>query len=351
MTASPCARPWSPRRSPGWPARTGATPPSSPTPRSCCTPCPTGKAPRCAGSPKTRSPTCHCIPGFAASWQRLRTAPASLPLDHGDERRQFLPRTIEIEAGVFVWCMPGEAGQEPSQLTRGSARCCQRRTEPLGRGPRVGGRGDRPHHHDPPRTGVAAPRAAAARRCHRSRTTACRFRARRRSAPAPGPAPGGPVWWAWASTGRRRSSRPGRRPRRPPARGHGWTVRAATSGPTMSRATSSGRSPCPRCSTSAPAARAMSARSLTANKAPCRRAASARISHAASSSRASSGPNRCSPADPLSRSWMMSTPPARAASANSARSPRSRRASVHRYSRAAARAESRLSMGRCTPRR
>jgi 8-oxo-dGTP diphosphatase len=60
-------------------------------------------------------------PGFAASWQRLRTAPTVLPLDHGDERRQYLPRTIEIEAGVFVWCMPGEAGragQEPSQLTR-----------------------------------------------------------------------------------------------------------------------------------------------------------------------------------------------------------------------------------------
>jgi len=57
-------------------------------------------------------------PGFAASWQRLRTAPAVLPLDHGDERRQYLPRTIEIEAGVFIWCMPGEAGLEPSQLTR-----------------------------------------------------------------------------------------------------------------------------------------------------------------------------------------------------------------------------------------
>jgi 8-oxo-dGTP diphosphatase len=57
-------------------------------------------------------------PGFAASWQRLRTAPAVLPLEHGDERRQYLPRTIEIETGVFVWCMPGDAGQEPSQLTR-----------------------------------------------------------------------------------------------------------------------------------------------------------------------------------------------------------------------------------------
>ena len=60
-------------------------------------------------------------PGFAASWQRLRTAPALVPLDHGDERRHHLPRTLEIEAGVFVWCMPGNplrADQEPSQLSR-----------------------------------------------------------------------------------------------------------------------------------------------------------------------------------------------------------------------------------------
>jgi 8-oxo-dGTP diphosphatase len=56
-------------------------------------------------------------PGFAASWQRLRTAPALVPLGHADERRQRLPRTMEIEAGVFVWCMPGDASHEPSQLS------------------------------------------------------------------------------------------------------------------------------------------------------------------------------------------------------------------------------------------
>jgi 8-oxo-dGTP diphosphatase len=57
-------------------------------------------------------------PGFAASWQRLRTVPALLPLGDGDERRQHLPRTVEIDAGVFVWCMPGDADQAPSHLSR-----------------------------------------------------------------------------------------------------------------------------------------------------------------------------------------------------------------------------------------
>ncbi|MGB9305886.1 MAG: NUDIX hydrolase [Mycobacterium sp.] len=56
-------------------------------------------------------------PGFADSWQRLRTAPATVPLDHGDERRQRLPRTLVIETGVFIWCMPGDADQAPSALS------------------------------------------------------------------------------------------------------------------------------------------------------------------------------------------------------------------------------------------
>ena len=57
-------------------------------------------------------------PAFAASWQRLRTSQALVPLGEGDERRRRLPRTMEIEAGVFVWCMPGDAGHAPSQLSR-----------------------------------------------------------------------------------------------------------------------------------------------------------------------------------------------------------------------------------------
>ncbi len=59
-------------------------------------------------------------PGFAASWQLLRAAPATLPLAGGDERRRLLPRTLEIEAGVFIWCVAGDALQEqqaPSQLS------------------------------------------------------------------------------------------------------------------------------------------------------------------------------------------------------------------------------------------
>ncbi|OBG91100.1 DNA mismatch repair protein MutT [Mycobacterium sp. E3251] len=57
-------------------------------------------------------------PGFAASWHRLRTATALVPLGHADERRRHLPRTMEIEDGVFVWCMPGDADEEPSHLSR-----------------------------------------------------------------------------------------------------------------------------------------------------------------------------------------------------------------------------------------
>jgi 8-oxo-dGTP diphosphatase len=57
-------------------------------------------------------------PGFAASWQRLRAGAAAVPLGDGDRRRRELPRTVEIEAGVFVWCTAGAADQPPSQLSR-----------------------------------------------------------------------------------------------------------------------------------------------------------------------------------------------------------------------------------------
>jgi 8-oxo-dGTP diphosphatase len=56
-------------------------------------------------------------PGFAASWQRLRTAPEVLPLDHDDQLRRTLPRTIKIEQGVFVWCTAGRPDHQPSELS------------------------------------------------------------------------------------------------------------------------------------------------------------------------------------------------------------------------------------------
>ena len=56
-------------------------------------------------------------PGFAASWQRLRTALEVLPLSDDDQLRGSLPRTIEIDEGVFVWCTAGRPDQEPSRLS------------------------------------------------------------------------------------------------------------------------------------------------------------------------------------------------------------------------------------------
>jgi 8-oxo-dGTP diphosphatase len=56
-------------------------------------------------------------PGFADSWDRLRTSPATVPLDTGDQRRQRLPRTMEVDDGVFIWCMPGDVDQAPPQLS------------------------------------------------------------------------------------------------------------------------------------------------------------------------------------------------------------------------------------------
>ncbi len=56
-------------------------------------------------------------PGFAASWERLRAPMTRIPLRPGDERRQRLPCTLQVDDGAFVWCMPGDADQAPSQLS------------------------------------------------------------------------------------------------------------------------------------------------------------------------------------------------------------------------------------------
>jgi 8-oxo-dGTP diphosphatase len=56
-------------------------------------------------------------PAFAASWRRLRSATATVQLAPGDERLWHLPRTVEIESGVFVWCRAGGEDDEPSPLS------------------------------------------------------------------------------------------------------------------------------------------------------------------------------------------------------------------------------------------
>jgi 8-oxo-dGTP diphosphatase len=56
-------------------------------------------------------------PGFAASWQRLRSEVAVVPLEPGDDRLRHLPRTVELESGEFVWCTPADPGDEPSPLS------------------------------------------------------------------------------------------------------------------------------------------------------------------------------------------------------------------------------------------
>jgi 8-oxo-dGTP diphosphatase len=55
-------------------------------------------------------------PGFAASWEGLRTERTTIPLPEDDERRRHLPRTVEVEAGVFVWCSLGAADAAPTRL-------------------------------------------------------------------------------------------------------------------------------------------------------------------------------------------------------------------------------------------
>lgn len=50
-------------------------------------------------------------PGFAASWERLRTTAVTVA-EHDD-----VPRTVE-HGTQFYWCMPGTIDQEPSELSQ-----------------------------------------------------------------------------------------------------------------------------------------------------------------------------------------------------------------------------------------
>ncbi|BBY55389.1 NUDIX hydrolase [Mycobacterium koreense] len=55
--------------------------------------------------------------GFAASWARLRSTVAAVPLHADDERRRYLPRTVVIESEMFLWATAGAPDAEPSPLS------------------------------------------------------------------------------------------------------------------------------------------------------------------------------------------------------------------------------------------
>lgn len=61
-------------------------------------------------------------PGFAASWQVLRTAPVTVLPQHGD-----VPRTIELDE-KFFWCVRGDADHVPSPLSRQISELLQARS-------------------------------------------------------------------------------------------------------------------------------------------------------------------------------------------------------------------------------
>ena len=100
-----------------------------------------------------------------------------------------------------------------------------------------------------------------------------RGRARRRSARGRGPGRAGRAWSGWASRGPCRSSRRPASATAASTSASAWVERPiSTSSPRTARAAGTGRSPCPRCSTSEPMAWATSARSFTARSAPWRSA-------------------------------------------------------------------------------
>ena len=189
--------------------RTGPTPPSSPTRPSCSRPCPTGRAPNCAGWPRTRWPTCRCIPGSPPAGQRLRA---------GRRRRSRCWSTALVSSVL----------------------------QPVRRGLRIVGRGDRAHHDDAARAGVEHLGQALLVDAADREPRLVRALIRPPPGPGPGRARAGPAWSASASTARRRSSRPASVDRaRRPGRAS-WVDRPISGrGPTMSRAIASGRSSWP----------------------------------------------------------------------------------------------------------
>ncbi|CEJ32864.1 Putative 7,8-dihydro-8-oxoguanine-triphosphatase [Mycobacterium tuberculosis variant bovis] len=151
---SRCGPRWSPPRCAGSTTRTGPTPPLSPMPGSCWTPCPTGKAPNCAGWPRTRWPTCRYIPDsppVGNDCGPLRR-PCHWPgaTNGGSGCRAPFRSRPGFSSGV----RRATRIRRPRRWVGGSVRCCKRRPELLGRRTWVVSRGDRPHHHDPASAGI-----------------------------------------------------------------------------------------------------------------------------------------------------------------------------------------------------
>ena len=150
-----------------------------------------------------------------------------------------------------------------------------------------------------------------------------------RPRPAPARCAGVPAWWGSPRSGRGRSSRPRSARGRRRACSVLWLLSPiSTSGPTIRRATAGARSRWPRCSTSAPAGHRQVGPVVDGQQ-PCRAAGRHRRTPPAARARrrprgSSPAAGRCPPRRPAPRRR------------NSARSPRSRRESVHRYSRASA---------------
>ena len=162
-----------------------------------------------------------------------------------------------------------------------------------------------------------------------------RFRWQRRRPPHTAPGQGrrrpGRVWWGWPTPVPRRSSRGRRRQsprtttgwRRRSVPWCGWKARSRRPRPGSVRAEATGRSFWPMWNTGAPDSDGDVRAVIDCPQPPVAGGGRLKDLSSSSSSAASMA---------LSRSWMMSTPPANAASTNSAKSPRSLRASVHRYS-------------------
>ena len=79
-TSSRCARPSSPPRSRATAARAGPTPPSSPTPPEILQTTPNRESAELRWVAPDDVADLPLHPGFAASWERLRTVTASIPL-------------------------------------------------------------------------------------------------------------------------------------------------------------------------------------------------------------------------------------------------------------------------------